>query len=33
VVNKVGRTHGYPKLVSDWAADMVATAFRELTRV
>jgi hypothetical protein len=30
-VNAIGKGHSYPKLVSDWSDEQVATAYRELT--
>jgi hypothetical protein len=30
-VNRLGKQYGYPKLVSDWSDDQVATVYGELT--
>jgi hypothetical protein len=30
-VNRIGKAHGWPKLVTDWSPEQAAAAYRELT--
>jgi hypothetical protein len=30
-INRIGKAHGWPKLVTDWSPEQAAAAYRELT--